>query len=283
MNTITLKDGTVVPQLGQGTWYLGEKPQQRQRELSAIRAGIDAGMTLIDTAEMYGDGQSESLVGEAISGYDRDKLFLVSKVYPWNAGKRSIFSACENSLRRMKTDYLDLYLLHWRGSVPLRETVECMETLVQQGKIRRWGVSNLDREDMAELASVKNGSHCMVDQVLYHLGSRGIEYDLLPWMRKNNVMGMAYCPIAQGGDLNRRLLRNETLLALAQEKQATVYQILLAFVLQERQMIAIPRSIRKEHTLENRAAAEIILTEEDMQRLNQAFPAPNRPTPLDIV
>ena len=182
MKTVTLPDGTQVPALGQGTWYLGEQPAVRARELAALRTGIEHGMTLLDTAEMYGGGRSEELVGEAIRPYDREKLFLVSKVYPHNAGRPEIFRSCENSLRRLGTEYLDLYLLHWRGSVPFAETAECMEELVRKGRIRRWGVSNLDTDDMEELWGVPGGAQCQVDQVLYHLGSRGVEYDLLPWL-----------------------------------------------------------------------------------------------------
>lgn len=174
-----LADQTSVPVLGQGTWYLGENSAARKAEQHALCTGIEAGMRLLDTAEMYGDGQAENLLGEVLPHYKRSDLFLVSKVYPHNAGRSHIFTSCENSLRRMHTDYLDLYLLHWRGRIPLAETVECMEELIRQGKIRRWGVSNFDIYDMQELWSVPNGTHCMVNQVLYHIASRGIEYDLL--------------------------------------------------------------------------------------------------------
>ena len=276
-------DGTAMPQLGQGTWFLGEKPAAKQAELKALRTGIDAGLTLIDTAEMYGEGLAETLVGEAIAPYDRKKLFLVSKVYPWNAGEDRIFRACENTLRRMKIDYLDMYLLHWRGSVPLEETAECMEELVHRGLIRRWGVSNLDLEDMEELWESSAGRNCQTNQVLYHLASRGVETVLLPWMRKQRVSLMAYCPLAQGGTLRARLLQHPVLTELASEKHCTVWQIMLAFLLSDPSVVAIPRSGNAAHTAENAAAANIRLTQEDLARLNTAFPAPRHREPLDIM
>ena len=276
-------DGAEIPRLGQGTWYLGEKRSAHQAELEALRAGIEHGLKLIDTAEMYGEGLAEKLVGEAIAPYDREQLFLVSKVYPWNAGEDRIFRACENSLRRMKTDYLDMYLLHWRGSVPLEETAECMEKLVQRGLIRRWGVSNLDLEDMEELWETPTGRHCQTNQVLYHLASRGIETVLLPWMRRQNVSLMAYCPLAQGGTLRARLLRHPVLTELAGEKHCTVWQLMLAFLLSDPSVIAIPRSGNAAHTAENAGAANVVLTSEDLARLNAAFPAPRRREPLDIM
>ena len=278
-----LPDGTAVPRLGQGTWFLGEKSAQRKEELAALRTGIELGMTLIDTAEMYGGGRSEALVGEAVAPYDREKLFLVSKVFPHNAGRKNIFTACENSLRRLHTEYLDMYLLHWRGSVPLAETAECMEELVQQGKIRRWGVSNLDLEDMEELWRVPGGRSCQTDQVLYHLASRGVETVLLPWLRQQGVSMMAYCPLAQGGTLRSRLAGHPVLRELAAEKGCSIWQILLAFLLRDPGVIPIPRSSKAAHTAENAGAADVTLTREDMDRLDRAFPAPRRREPLDIV
>lgn len=283
MPVLTLADGGEMPRLGQGTWYLGEKAAQRQSELKALRTGIEHGLTLIDTAEMYGEGLSEALVGEAIAPYDREELFLVSKVYPWNAGEDRIFRACENSLRRLKTDYLDMYLLHWRGSVPLEETAECMEELVHRGLIRRWGVSNLDLEDMQELWGTSAGRNCQTNQVLYHLASRGVETVLLPWMRKENVSLMAYCPLAQGGTLRSRMLRSPVLAQMAREKGCTVFQLMLAFLLADPSVIAIPRTGKAQHTEENAAAADIVLTKEELAALNAAFPAPRRREPLDIM
>ena len=207
VTTITLASGATVPALGQGTWYLGDDPAARAREISALRTGVGAGMRLIDTAEMYGGGRSEKLVGEAIANTPREELFLVSKVLPENAGEKHIFQCCDATMKRMGVDYLDLYLLHWRGSVPLAETVRCLEQLKEMGKIKNWGVSNFDIDDMEELWRIPQGRNCQVNQVLYHMGSRGIEYSLLPWMREHQVALMAYCPLAQGGSLRRGLLR----------------------------------------------------------------------------
>ncbi|WP_317319589.1 aldo/keto reductase [Subdoligranulum variabile] len=283
MKYFTTADGSAVGRIGQGTWYLGENPAIRDDECAALQAGMEAGMNLLDTAEMYGEGAAETLVGQAIRGRDREKLFLVSKVYPFNAGRQSIFTSCENSLRRMKTDYLDLYLLHWRGRVPLAETVECMEELKAQGKIRAWGVSNLDTDDMQELFAVPRGQNCAANQVLYHLGSRGIEYDLLPLMRRQGVPVMAYCPLAQAGRLRRGLLSSPAVRQIAQNHGVSPTQVLLAFVLAHNGVLPIPRSGQAHHTLQNAAAADIRLTESELAALDRAFPAPAYKTPLDIV
>lgn len=269
--------------IGQGTWYLGEDSRTFSRECSALKAGIEAGMTLLDTAEMYGDGAAEELLGQAVRGYDRESLYLVSKVYPFNAGRRNIFRSCEDSLRRLGTEYLDLYLLHWRGSVPLAETVDCMEELKARGLIRSWGVSNLDKQDMLELFRTPQGSNCLTDQVLYHLGSRGVEYDLLPWLQQHGLPLMAYCPLAQGGSLRRGLLAHPVLRACAQAHSATPQQILLAFLLSRPGVLPIPRSSSAQHTLANAAAAQIVLTRQELAALDGAFPPPSRPTALDIV
>lgn len=280
---IKLKDGDTIPKLGMGTWFLGEKQKTRAQEIEALQAGIKAGVTLIDTAEMYGNGKSEALIGEAIKPFDREKLYLVSKVYPHNAGRGKISGSLDQTLEHLGTDHLDLYLLHWRGSIPLRETVECMEEFVQQGKIKSWGVSNFDTDDMEELWSVPNGNHCAVNQVLYHLGSRGVEYNLLPWMVKHNVPLMAYCPLAQGGSLRKEMQTNPVLLKVAEKHGITVMQLLLAFVLHNEHMIAIPRSGKREHVLENAAVQGVTLAEEDLADLNKAYPAPGTKIPLDIV
>ncbi len=280
---IKLTDGSLMPRLGQGTWFLGENARLAKEEAEALRAGIDAGMELIDTAEMYGSGRAEMLIAQAIKGYDRDKLYIVSKVYPHNAGRKNIFKSCENSLRRMNIDYMDMYLLHWRGSVPLAETAECMEELVTQGKIKRWGVSNLDTYDMKELMSVKNGKNCCVDQVLYHLGSRGIEYDLMPYLKERGIPVMAYCPLAQGGSLRRGLLTSNGVIKISEKYKITPEQVLLAFVLNNENTIAIPRSGKEEHARQNAQAINIDLTAEDMALLNGEFPSPTRKQPLDIV
>lgn len=283
MKTVTLPNGTTVPALGLGTWYLGESPRKDAAETEALRTGIEGGAVVIDTAEMYGGGRSEELVGRAIAPYDRESLFLISKVYPHRAGKHQIFDACEASLKRMNTDYMDLYLLHWRGSIPFAETVECMETLVSQGKIRAWGVSNLDLAEMQALVSVPGGGNCQVNEVLYHLGSRGIEYDLMPWLNGKAMPVVAYCPLAQAGSLQRGLLTSKAVTSVANARGITPMQVLLAFVLQRDNLIAIPRSSSAKHVRENLAAAEIVLSDEEYRLLDKAFPAPDHPTYLDIV
>lgn len=280
--TVTLPDGTSIPRLGQGTWHMAEQPRKRGDEIASLRLGIEYGMTLIDTAEMYADGKSESLVGEAISGIKRDRLFLVSKVYPHNAGTSRIFKSCENSLRRLGTEVLDLYLLHWRGQVPLEETVWCMQALIQQGKILRWGVSNFDLGDMKELWGVPGGDSCQTNQVLYHLGSRGIEYDLLPWMRERRMPVMAYCPLAQAGRLKRDLLTNPAVLKAAERHGATPAQILLAFTLRSDAMFSVPKAGVPAHVAENAQAAAICLDADDLSALDAAFPGPTRKVPLDM-
>lgn len=280
---ITLKDGTSIPAIGQGTWFLGEHRNTFEREKESLTAGVNAGMTLIDTAEMYGSGKAELLIGETIKNMDRSKLFIVSKVYPHNAGRKNIFKSCMASMERMGVDYLDLYLLHWRGSIPLSETVACMEQLKKEGKIRRWGVSNFDTDDMEELWSVPKGSNCAVNQVLYNVSSRGIEYDLLPWMRDHKVALMAYCPLAQGGDLTQGLYQNKTLNEIAQAHNASVSQILLAFTMRDGNTIAIPRSSRAEHTLDNVGADSITLSKQEMDMIDHAFPPPTRKHWLEMV
>lgn len=279
----TTVSGAKIGPIGQGTWFLGEHPARFEQEKAALQAGIEAGMTMIDTAEMYGEGKAEKLVGSAIEGYDREKLFLVSKVYPFNAGRKNIFRSCQRSLERMGTDYLDLYLLHWRGSIPLAETVECMEELKEQGLILNWGVSNLDTDDMQQLFRVPQGDQCAASQVLYHLGSRGIEYDLLPWLRQHKVPVMAYCPLAQAGSLRRGLMGSPAVHQVAKAHQATPSQILLAFLLAQEGVVPIPRSSQAAHTLENAKAAQIVLTPQELAALDQAFPAPNHKVFLDIV
>jgi len=280
--TVLLPDGTKVPALGQGTWYMGENPNTWQEEVQTLRTGIELGMTLIDTAEMYGDGNAERLVGEAIRG-KRDDVFLVSKVYPHNAGRNRIKQACENSLKRLGTDYLDLYLLHWRGMVPLAVVIEGMEQLKEEGKILRWGVSNLDTDDMIELVNCPDGRNCTVNQVLYHLGSRGIEYDLLPWQRDNHIPVMAYSPLAQGGTLRHHLLTHPIIKDLAEKKEVEPYQILLAWCIRTNEIIAIPKASKVEHVIANAKAASVQFTDKELEKLNHAFPAPDRKVPLDII
>ncbi|WP_211747764.1 aldo/keto reductase [Paenibacillus sp. Marseille-Q4541] len=280
--TVKLPDGTVLPAIGQGTWHIGDDPSKRNTEIAALRRGVELGMHVIDTAEMYGEGLSEELVGEAIHGI-RDEVFLVSKVYPHNAGKNRMITSCEQSLRRLKTDHLDLYLLHWRGDIPLAETVEGMERLVEDGKIARWGVSNFDTKDMEELLRVKNGDHCMVNQVLYHLGSRGIEVDLMPWHKERNIPLMAYSPLAQGGSLRKELVQNEIVTKVAAKHNISPFQLLLAWCVRSGQVLALPKSSSEKHVKENAAAYEVMLTKEDLEQLDHAFPAPSNKVPLDII
>jgi len=279
---VILTDGTAVPKLGQGTWYMGENSKRTQEEIDALKLGIELGMTLIDTAEMYGEGKAELIVGEAIKGC-RDKVFLVSKVYPHNAGLNKISKSCEASLKRMKTDYLDLYLLHWRGGVPLEETIDGMERLIKAGKILRWGVSNFDTHDMQELTMLPKGKRCFVNQVLYHLGSRGIEYDLLDFQKQNNMPVMAYCPIAQAGSLRRGLLENQIVKDLADKYRVNPVQILLSWCMRAGDVIAIPKAANINHVLENARSNTFTLTAEDLLKLDAAYPKPNKKVSLDMV
>jgi diketogulonate reductase-like aldo/keto reductase len=280
--TVLLPDGTALPAIGQGTWYMGEKQSSQEEEVRALRSGIELGMTVIDTAEMYAEGGAEVVTGKAISGL-RDDVFLVSKVYPHHADRKQMITACERSLTRLGTDRLDLYLLHWRGGIPLEETVQALEQLKQSGKILRWGVSNLDTRDMQELWSLPEGSQCMVNQVLYHAVSRGIEHDLLPWMRERSVPVMAYCPLAQGGRLRSELLEHPVIQKIAQDRGVTTSQIALAWVIRDGDVLAIPKAVQLNHVADNAAAVNIVLTPEELTRLDEAFPAPKGKVPLDIV
>ena len=279
---VKLSNGACVPALGQGTWYLGDAAATYDREVEALRAGIEAGMTLLDTAENYGDGRSERLVGEAIRPYDRSSLFLVSKVMPSNAYGTRLMQSLDRSLSHLGTDYLDLYLYHWRGERPLAEMVTAMEEARAAGKIRAWGVSNLDTADMEELWAVDGGRNCAVNQVLYHMGSRGIDYSLLPWMREHHVALMAYCPLAQVGRLGCDLLGSGVLAEIAAKYGATPAQIALAWAIRDGNTIAIPRTGRKEHAVSNAGADAFDLTAEDCAAIDRAFPPPIRKEPLHI-
>lgn len=276
------KNGKTVGKIGQGTWCFGEDQRYVDVEVNSLRAGIAAGMNLIDTAEMYGDGGAELVTGRSIQNETRENIYLVSKIYPNNANKNDYLYACESSLERLNTDYLDLYLLHWRGRTPLSEVVECMEDLKQRGLILNWGVSNFDISDMEELFAVKKGKNCIVNQVLYHLASRGIEYSLLPWLQKREILTMAYCPLAQAGDLKKGLFDNKVLNRVAKSHGATVAQILLAFLLTKPLVLPIPRTSNSERAIENAAAVRVSLSEEDLAALDQEFPSPSRKLPLDI-
>jgi len=277
--TVTLPDGRGVPALGQGTWYLGETPSRRADELAALRTGLDLGLTLIDTAEMYGEGAAEELVGEAVAGR-RDDVVLVSKVYPWHADARGTVEACRASLRRLGTDRLDLYLLHWRGGVPLAATAAALDALVQAGDVLGWGVSNLDADDLRELDGVAGGlgSACQTDQVLYNLSRRGPEHDLLPFLRGRGIATMAYSPVEQG-----RILGDPALRKVARRHGATPAQVALAWVLAGEGVVAIPRSGSAEHVRENAAARDLRLGAEDLAELDAAFPPPAGPVPLEML
>jgi diketogulonate reductase-like aldo/keto reductase len=279
---VDLPDGTSLPCLGQGTWYMGENPDERAKEIKALQLGAELGMKLIDTAEMYGDGDSERLVGEAIKGI-REDVFLVSKVYPHNSGLNKISTACENSLKRLGTDHLDLYLLHWRGNIPLGETIEGMERLKKEGKISRWGVSNFDTNDMEELWNTSNGQHCAVNQVLYHLGSRGIDFDLLPWQREHHMPIMAYSPLAQGGSLRSQLLHDPIVNDIAENHNVKPLQIALAWTIRTEHVLAIPKAVQEQHVFANAEACTIELSKEELNRLDEVFPRPQKKMPLDIL
>lgn len=277
MRKTKLPSGEEVPVLGQGTWGMGEHPENRNNEIDALRFGIDVGMTVIDTAEMYGDGASEELVGKAIEGR-RSKVFLVDKVLPHYTTKRGTITACEHSLLRLATNEIDLYLLHWRGSIPLEETLEGFNALVTAGKIRYWGVSNFDVPDMEELFALDGGSACQTDQVLYNLARRGIEYDLMPWCEQRNIPIMAYSPLEQG-----RMLGDPELRRIAKEYSATPAQIALAWVLRKDKVIAIPKAGTPGHVKQNRIALDIALSSEDFAALDRAFPPPASKRPLEMI
>jgi len=277
MRTVKLPSGERIPVLGQGTWHLAEVAARRDEEILALRRGLDLGMTVIDTAEMYADGEAEKLVGEAIAGR-RDEVFLVSKVLPQHATARGTVAACEGSLRRLGTDRIDLYLLHWRGRVPLADTIEAFGGLQQAGLIRYWGVSNFDMPDMKELTALPGGPEVAADQVLYNLSRRGPELNLFPLLRELRVPIMAYSPIEQG-----RILRHPVLREIAELHHATPAQIALAWVLRQDDVCAIPRAARLEHTNENRAAADIQLDQADLSQLDQDFPRPERVRPLEML
>lgn len=277
MRTTSLPAGEMVPVLGQGTWNMGDDSRRRRDEANALRLGIDLGMTLIDTAEMYANGGSEEVVREAISG-QRDRIFLVSKVLPSNASRRGVEAACERSLKRLGTDRIDLYLLHWRGGVPLSETVEAFETLKAAGKIRHWGVSNFDTDDMEELEALPAGRNVQTNQVLYNLTRRGIEFDLLPWSRERGIPTMAYSPVEQGALGGDRRLK-----AIAERHGATPAQIALAWVMRDDGVIAIPKASRQEHVRDNRAALDIRMTPRDLTDLDAVFPPPSRKRGLEMI
>ena len=274
---VMLPAGETVPALGQGTWQMAEAGNRRAGEIQTLRLGVELGMTLIDTAEMYGEGAAEELVAEALAD-QRERLFLVSKVYPHNASRRGVVQACERSLKRLGTDRLDLYLLHWRGSVPLEETVAGFEELRRSGKIRHWGVSNFDIEDMEELLQVPGGENCATNQVLYNVSRRGPEFELIPWMAARGMPLMAYSPIEQG-----RLPRSGALQAIGQKHGAGAFQIALAWLFQKPGVIAIPKASSADHVRSNHHALQIQLSPEDLQAIDAEFPPPRRKRPLEML
>lgn len=275
--TTTLVNGRSVPILGQGTWRMGDERSRAADEVRSLQAGLDLGMTLIDTAEMYGNGASEAIVGQAVKGR-RDEAFIVSKVLPSNASRDGTEAACERSLKHLGIDHIDLYLLHWRGGYPLAETVAAFEALKRAGKIGAWGVSNFDVDDMKELLAVPDGRHVAANQVLYNLSRRGIEYDLLPWCQSRGVAVMAYSPLDEG-----RLLRNADLVHIAKAHQATPAQIALAFLKTQPGVISIPKTASPARAGENRDAMDIHLTGENLVALDAAFPPPKRKRSLEMI
>jgi diketogulonate reductase-like aldo/keto reductase len=281
MKRLLLPSGSEMPVLGQGTWNMGEDPAARRDEVAALRLGLELGMTLIDTAEMYGEGGAEEVVGEAVAGR-RDEVFLVSKVYPRNADRRGVQAACERSLRRMKTERIDLYLLHWRGNVPLEETLEAFARLREQGKIGDFGVSNFDLDDMLEAAALPGGDLVATDQVLYNLSQRDVEWELLPWCRERRIPVMAYSPLESNPQEQAGMLGNPQLTAVARRHGVTPAQVALAWLLRQDEVAVIPKAVQPQHVRDNRAALDLApaLTAEDLAQLDAGFPAPRRRRPL---
>lgn len=277
MKQVTFPSGLRVPALGQGTWHVGEHKDRHDEEVAAIRLGIDLGLTLIDTAEMYGEGRAERLVGEAIKG-QRDKVFIVTKAYPHRASRAEMHRACNNSLQRLQVETIDLYLLHWPGEVPIDETVQAFEALQRAGKVRHWGVSNVDLKLMEALWQLPGGAAAQTDQVLYNLATRGIEWDLLPWLRRQRLPLMAYSPFDEG-----RLLRQRGLIAFAKQHSMTPSQVALAWLLAQDDVIAIPKTGHRERMRENAAALEHRLTAAHLRELDALFPPPKRPSPLAMI
>lgn len=282
MKTVTLA-GQTVPAIGIGTWHMGDDPQLRTAEIATIQAGVKAGAQVIDTAEMYGSGRAEDLVGEAIRGLDRSKLFLISKVLPENASKARMERSVTASLKRLGTDYLDLYLYHWRGRVPLAETVSELQRLQDRGFFKAWGVSNFDVADLDELWALPQGPHAQANEDLYHLGSRGLDYAVLPWQRQHRLPLIAYSPVAQGDAWGQYLTTNPVVQQLADKYHVSVYQILLAWVIRHEQVLAIPQTSSVAHMKQNLAAGELTLSASDLAALDQQYPAPTHKLPLDVI
>lgn len=281
MHTVTLPDGETRPALGLGTWRIGEVASRRRTEIAAVRSALEMGYRVIDTAEMYGEGGAEEIVGEALADalragtVAREEVFVVTKVYPHNASRDGVRAALDRSRKRLRLDHVDLYLLHWRGAHPLAETVAGFEALREAGRLRHWGVSNFDRDDMTELAALPDGGRCAANQVYYSLGERGAGFDLLPWLQHRSVPLMAYCPIDQG-----RLAGDATLQAVGERHGASAAQIALAWVLAQTGVMAIPKAVREAHLRENLAAGEITLSRADLDAIDARFAPPRRRTPL---
>ncbi|KWB49545.1 aldo/keto reductase [Burkholderia ubonensis] len=275
--TVVLPDGETIPKLGQGTWEMGERASWRAGEIAALREGIALGMTLIDTAEIYGDGATEELVGDALDGL-RDDVFLVSKAYPHHASRRGVVAACEASLKRLRTDRIDLYLLHWRGSVPLEETVEGFDALRRAGKIRHWGVSNFDTADMQALVDEAGGAACATNQILYNIARRGPEFDLLPWLAARRIPAMAYSPVDHA-----RLPKHSPLDEIARVRGVSVTRVALAWVLAQPGVFAIPKAARIEHVRDNRAALDLVLSDDERAQLDAYFRPPRSKRALEML
>ncbi len=281
IKTVKLPDGSEMPKLGQGTWQMAEDDAKMEREIAGLRHGIERGIRMIDTAEMYAEGKAESLAGDAIKGLDRSELYIVSKVYPQNANKKHMFSSLERSLKLLGTDYLDMYLLHWREDADLAEMVWCMEKLKDEGKIKRWGVSNFDVADMEDLWKVPDGHRCVMNQVLYNLGTRGVEYDLIPWQREHGVPFTAYSPVGQAGALvtqdgvsKAQMMSDKNVNEVAARLGVSVVQLLLAFSMRFDDFASIPKAVGFDHIDENAAALDIALSDADIEQLSASFPAP---------
>ncbi|HET7608514.1 MAG TPA: aldo/keto reductase [Gammaproteobacteria bacterium] len=279
MDAFRLANGTPAARLGQGTWQMGEDRGTRAAEMEALRTGLDLGLNLIDTAEMYGNGRSEELIAQVVAGR-RDQVYIVSKVLPQNAGRSDAIAACEGSLKRLKTDYLDMYLLHWRGSVPLAETLEAFMALRERGSIRHYGVSNFDVDDLEESLTLKGGADIATDQVLYNLEQRGVEWALLPWSRKHSLPLMAYSPL---GSDSRRLRTHPVLKAMAARLGASPSRIALAWLLRQPDIVVIPKASSVDHVRDNHAALSLELSAEDLEKLDRSFPPPKRGTPLAMI
>ena len=283
VRTTPLPSGRPIPVLGQGTWRIGEDRSERQAEIDALRLGLNLGMNLIDTAEMYGEGGAEEVVGEAIADRPRSETFIVSKVYPHNATRRGAIEACARSLRRLQTSYIDLYLLHWRGDVPLKETLEAFKYLKDEGQIRDFGVSNFDVSDMEEAYALPGGDEIATNQVLYNLTHRGIEWELLQWSQARNIPTMAYSPVGHRRDEQQRIFNHPTIKSIATQHDATPAQIALAWLLRQPDLVVIPKASHPQHIRQNRASLEIELSKQDIDELDEAFPPPNRKIPLEML